>query len=188
LKVVRDDRTSDSELAEALRNGRTDALEKLVERYNSMVFSICYRLLNSKDESHDATQQVFLNVLRGVAKFRGNSSFKTWLYSIALNECRSRLKRKKIFEEIDVLLDIKSIDPLQERTLETRRRKEALRASLKSLPFKQRAAVTLRINDEMPFSEIARSLGCSVNSAKVNFQHGMNRLKEIIAGSYDEKK
>ena len=65
--------------------------------------------------------------------------------------------------------------------------KSLLQREIFKLPLKQRETITLRINEELPFSEIANILGCSANSAKVNFQHGVNQLNKVLKNEEEKK-
>jgi len=174
--------SDDRSLITAFRSGDEAAFDEIVDKYHKMIFGLCWRMLGSVENAEDATQQVFINVFRKADKFKGKSSFKTWLYSVAINECRNRIRkfRKYRFSELDnnTPAETEGID----EKLGTKQQKEMIRRGIERLPFKQRAVVNLRINEELPFREIASVLGSSVNSAKVNFQHGLNSLKEMIKG------
>jgi len=137
-------------------------------------------MLGNIDEAEDMTQQAFVNAFRQIAKFNGRSSFKTWIYAITLNLCRKKLRYKKIIPfqlEEGMIFDSHEN---AEVTLLEKQRKEMLQKVLPELPFKQRAVITLRINEELSFGEIAKILKCSMNAAKVNFQHGIRRLKKEL--------
>ena len=175
-------------LVEAFLKGESSSLETLIERHWKKVFYLCWRLLGNRDDAEEATQRVFISVFRNISKFRGDSSFKTWLYSITLNECRM-CGRKTVLERVP----IESTDNLEgtnnpESELYSKERVELLRKAILNLPFKQRAVITLRINEELAFKDIADALQCSVNSAKVNFQHGISRLKEMMGNGRNAKK
>ena len=76
---------SDDELVEKLRGGERDALTQLVKRYEAPVFQLVFRLIGNESDAEDVVQRIFVQTLQKVSGFRGRSSFKTWLYRIALN-------------------------------------------------------------------------------------------------------
>lgn len=162
--------------------GDEAALEKLIEKYRRMVYSLTWRMLGTAELAEEATQSVFVKLFKNIGKFKGKSSFKTWLYAIALNE--SRGYRRKLSREPAQAeeVDIPDLSSNPERDLSREEERDLLRGALARLSFKQRSVVTLRINDELPFAQIAEALGMSVNSAKVNYQHGFKRLQEILTG------
>lgn len=175
-------------LVEAFLKGDERSLETLIERHWKKVFNLCWRLLGNREDAEEATQQVFISVFRNIARFRGDSSFKTWLYTIALNECRMTGRKNSLnkisVEPADNLEDTSN----PEKEFYNKEKNELLHKAMLDLPFKQRSVITLRINEELSFKEIADATQCSVNSAKVNFQHGINRLKEMMGNEQDAKK
>jgi RNA polymerase sigma-70 factor (ECF subfamily) len=179
--------SDDQILAERIVEGDSNALTMLIEENWRKVFNFCWRMLGNREDAEEAVQQTFIAVIRNIKKFRGECSLKTWLFSIALNECRMSKRRRIADVSIAVLEDAIAEDGNPEDEASGREHSAMLRTALTQLPLKQRAVITLRINEELTFREIADALGCSENSAKVNFQHGINRLKkEIGYGGYEK--
>src|SRR5215203_5527850 len=85
----------DSRWLEQCRVGDSLAIERLVQTYHGAVYHLALSILDDSDEADDATQEVFVAALRALESFRGNASFKTWLFSITINMCRTRLQRHK---------------------------------------------------------------------------------------------
>src|SRR4030095_6915108 len=85
----------DSRWLEQCRVGDSLAIERLVQTYQGAVYRLALSILDDSDEADDATQEVFVAALRALESFRGNASFKTWLFSITVNVCRNRLTRHK---------------------------------------------------------------------------------------------
>jgi len=80
---------------EQCREGDSLAIEKMVHTYQRDVYRLALSILDDPDEAEDSTQETFLAALRGLSSFREDAAFKTWLFSIAINVCRSRLQRGK---------------------------------------------------------------------------------------------
>lgn len=180
--------SEDLTLVEAFLKGESSSLETLIEKHWKKVFNLCWRLLGNREDAEEATQRVFISVFRNISKFRGECSFKTWLYTVTLNECRISSRKagiKKAPEE-----SVESLEDKNNPEIEfySKERKELLRKALLELPFKQRAVIAMRINEELAFKDIAGALQCSVNSAKVNFQHGISRLKKMMESGHNAKK
>ena len=84
-----DSRSEEFELIEGLRTGKEQAYEALIQRYQQPVYNLIFRLLNDPADANDVVQEVFLKVFRNVGSFRGQSSLKTWVYRIAVNEAHN---------------------------------------------------------------------------------------------------
>ena len=80
----------DHRLISSLQAGDEDAYEQLIERFQSPVYNLAYRLLNDQSDASDVVQEVFLKIFRNVGNFRGDSSLRTWVYRIAVNESHNR--------------------------------------------------------------------------------------------------
>ncbi len=170
----------DSLIAEYI-NGNEAAFEMLIDKYRTMVFSLLWRMLGSREAAEDGTQAVFVKVFKNIRKFKGNSSFKTWVYSIALNEGRSSLRKlKKAPIQHNDEIEIEDSSGTPENEILDSEEKALLFRAMRELSYKQRAVITMRLNEEVPFKEIAAALGITENAAKVNFQHGYKKLKTII--------
>jgi RNA polymerase sigma-70 factor (ECF subfamily) len=179
--------SEDPRLIEEFRRGDSNSLETLIEKHWKKVFNFCWRLLGNREDAEEATQRTFIAAFRNIKKFRGDSSFKTWLFSIALNECRMSRRRNHPAGALPASAnDVENTENPEDEFYD-KERAALLRNALGRLPLKQRAVITLRINEELTFREIADALQCSVNSAKVNFQHGINRLKEMMGTGENEK-
>ena len=83
----------DAGLVDRARRGDTEAMNELVRRHHATVYRTALGILRDEDRAQDAAQETFLKAMRGLAKFRGDAAFKTWLVSIAVNEARGLLRR-----------------------------------------------------------------------------------------------
>jgi len=155
--------------------------EKIVVEYQRTIYNLCYRFLGNHADASEAMQKTFLKAYEKLETFKGMSSMKTWIYKIGLNICRNHLRDRKHNVELDVnkAYPVKNSDPA-ENAIENEKR-QALYRALLELPFKQREAVCLRIYEDQSFSEIARITGRSINTLKVNFHHGLKKLKKILS-------
>lgn len=172
---------SDRELVEACLNGRADAFDVIVRRYQRQVYQLCFRFVGSQEDASDLAQDAFIRAYRGLRKFKGDSALTTWLYRIAVNVCLNRLgARSPRFEPVDAIERAdRHAEPPDAAVLRNERAAE-VRAAIARLPKKQRATLILRAYHELTHEEIAGILGSSVGAVKANFFHALANLKKLM--------
>ncbi len=171
---------SDRELVDRFRAGDSSGFDQLVRRYRQPIYYLAYRYLANQADAADLTQQVFVKVFRSLGGFRGASSVRSWIYRIAVNACLNHLRdhrREKPAPIPEEALVTPATGPLRLIADERARR---LRRAITRLPPRQRTVLELRIYDDLRFREIADLVGCSENSAKVNFHHAVTRLRSLL--------
>jgi RNA polymerase sigma-70 factor (ECF subfamily) len=194
-------REDDCVLLQGLRSGDETAYETLIQRFEQPIFNIVSRLLDDPADSADVVQEVFLKVFRNVVAFRGESSIKTWIYRIAVNEARnqrrwfSRHRRQEVNLETDEPVDAyqgghqKSYqhflpDPGRspfDLTLD-RETQVLIEAALAEVNPKFRAALVLREIEGMSYEEIGEILEISLGTVKSRILRGRDALKKHLAG------
>lgn len=172
----------DQQLITRARAGDEHATDALVRRYLADVYAVTLRVLNDVELAQDAAQETFLNALRGLPSFRGESSFRTWLLRIAVNSARTVARRHFQRREVslEVVQDVVAIEIDTAQAVTTRMEAERVRSVVEQLPEKQRLAVSLRINQGLSYQEIGKILGCTEGAARVNYHLGMKRLRELV--------
>lgn len=164
------------------KSGDGGALGVLVERHHAALFRTALAILGDDDDAADAAQGAVLRAAAALAGFRGESSFRTWLLRIGTNEARALMRRKARRRQEPVAplwsLAEEGTDPAESAV----RRTEIARmeAALARLPEKQRLAVTLRIYEGLSFREVGQVLGSSEGAARVNYHHGLRKLRESL--------
>src|SRR5205814_8342144 len=168
-------------LIDACRAGTSGAFELLVERHRRSVYQLCYRFVGNHEDASDLSQDVFLRAHRGLKNFRGHSSIATWLYRIGVNVCLNRVSAKQpVVEAIDAReFEDAGAESPSDRMLRAERGAR-VRAAIRQLPPKQRAALVLRTYHELSHQEIADVLGSSVGAVKANFFHALGSLKRLL--------
>lgn len=179
------DGPEDAELLARARRGDEQSLELLVRRHQGGVYRFLLNFLRDEDQAADAAQDTFLRALSRLDSFRGDSSFRTWLFAIARNEAlnlsRSQSRRREETLQPGDLVsgDAEAPDQAAIRAEQLYR----VRQALQRLPEKQRLSVSLRLFEEMSFKEIGVLIGSSEGAARVNYHYGIGRLREWL----DEK-
>ena len=191
-------RSEDAALAAALRSGVESAYETLLERFEQPVFNMISRLMADPVDAPDVVQEVFLKVFRYIGSFRGDSSLKTWIYRIAVNEARnhrrwfSRHRRQEVAIEAglgtesgethgysDWLADPgrSPYDTTLDRETET-----LIEQALGQVNPKFRAALVLREIEGLSYEEIAEILQISLGTVKSRILRGREALRKQLAG------
>lgn len=195
----------DSLLVKRAQEEDDAAFAELVRRYERKVYNICYRMLGSEEEASEALQDAFLRAYHFLKKFKGKSTFYTWLYRIATNVCLTRLrkrktaltspyedvgsngkirKRKPIFVSSDVIGEIPDASKSPERLVRQRELREALNQAVNELPNEFRTVVVLRDFEGLSNREVSKVLNLSVPAVKSRLHRGRlflrNRLEQYI--------
>ena len=173
---------SDEELVRRAQAGDRRAMDLLVERHHGVVFRTCVAILGDEDHAADASQDCFIKAFRALNRFRGEAAFRTWVLAIAGNEARGLLRKVGRRKERG-LEDVGTIaasghDP--SAVVALRAEADRIRVAVGQLPEKQRLSVTLRIEDGLSFREIGEIIDSSEGSARVNYHHGIRRLRELL--------
>jgi RNA polymerase sigma-70 factor (ECF subfamily) len=171
----------DAALVNACAAGRRDAFDVLVERHRRSVYQLCFRFVGRHEDAADLAQDVFLRAYRAIGKFRGHSSFSTWLYRIGVNVCLNRVAVKvPVMTPIDDQNQLASPAADPAGRLIQADRAARVRAAVARLPEKQRVTVILRIFQDLSHREIADVMGSTVGAVKANFFHGLGSLRKML--------
>jgi RNA polymerase sigma-70 factor (ECF subfamily) len=186
---------ADLHLVECLREGSERAYEELLIRFQQPVYALALRLLDDQAEACDVVQEVFLKVFRNVGSFRGQSTLKTWIYRITVNEAHNARRWFFRHRRAEVELDKnpeesrnwKEIIPDRGRSpFEAAFDGEQhimIEAALKRINPIFREAVALRDISDLAYEEIAEILGVSLGTVKSRILRGREALREELVGS-----
>ncbi len=187
----------DHRLVSALQAGDEQAYEQLIERFQNPVYNLAYRLLNDQADASDVAQEVFLKIFRNVGNFRGDSSLRTWVYRIAVNESHNR--RRWLFRHrrgetgIDETFEDsdgreKPLMDSGETPFDFTVNREALgllEEALAGINPVFRAALVLREIEDMSYDEIAEILEVSIGTVKSRIVRGREALRRNLATRLD---
>jgi RNA polymerase sigma-70 factor, ECF subfamily len=174
---------NDADLIKEFRKGSTEAFSELVEKYSRPLTMTIFRIIRDAEEAKDISQMVFLKAYEGLPRFVMASSFKTWLYSIAMNTVKDYLRKRRPLQVVDALDTLADpAEPPGDR-LDKEQNLLRLREAIERLPLKQRLTLQLRIYEEMDYEEIAELIGGSAGSARVNFFQAAKTLREKLGAT-----
>ncbi len=165
------------------RMGDPSALDRLVSLHHEVAFRVARGVLGDDDRAADAVQDAFIKAFRGLDRFRGDARFRTWLLSIVVNEAKGQLRRRSRRREsaLDEVAAVADPTPTVDVEVVVQDEARRARAAVERLPEKQRMAVTLRIDEGLSFREIGVLIDSSEGAARVNYHHGIRRLREMLA-------
>ena len=174
---------SDEELVEACQSGEASAFDVLVARWEDRIRGAAYRFLGSEEEARYVAQEAFLRAYQAIGTFKKEARFSSWLYQIATNLCRDRLRRRKTratvsleaLEESGPVM-VETRPGAHERLLE-RDLARAVRRAVDELPEEQREVVILKEYQELTFLEIAQALDVPVSTVKTRLYRGLDQLR-----------
>ena len=177
-------RNSDERLLAEYVAGDESALSRLIEQHGPGVSRFARRQLGSRHSwADDVTQDVFVTVARAARRFAGRSTFRTWLFGIALNVCRDYLRRERhtASDEVLAVVPDASLDPLQR--LERDERLRHVRAAVRGLTPQHRLVLRLRDAEDMSYDEIARVLGVPVGTVRSRLHNARAALASALTES-----
>ena len=165
-----------------------DAWETLVHECGNRVYGLSLRMLRHPQDAEDATQEVWERALASLSRFRGESSLATWLYSIAMNVCLTRIDRAARSRVVtmddplgdDLLIDPADDGPDAERCALSAEARVAIERALGELDPGFRAVILLRDREDLRYEEIAQILGIPINTVKTRIHRARLALQEKL--------
>jgi RNA polymerase sigma-70 factor (ECF subfamily) len=173
---------SDQELMELVQAGDYAPASVLFDRYSSRIYNFAYRFLRNNEAAEDATQEVFVKMMKRAHQFNGEAKLSTWLFSITANLCRDYLRKadNKSKENEETLVTIAAPDDSPEEQLAQRQVAERVRRALEMLTPEQKEAILLSRYQGLSYAEIAQVSGCSEGAVKTRVFRAMEALKRIL--------
>ena len=178
------DEISNSELVRKSQLGDKAAFEQLVIRHQDLVFSLAYKLTGNREMANDVAPEAFIRAWKAIEKFRGDSTFSTWIYRITVNTAWTLRKKAKKHNTLNIddtyepiVIDEKK-DP--ELVAINSDLSSVLINALDKIPIEQRIIVELKNIEGRSHKEIADYLDISVTAAKVRLHRAHQKLRQIL--------
>ena len=180
---------TDDQLVARAQEGDLPAFEELVKKYQREVYGLACRMVSDAEEARDLSQQAFLQAFVNIKSFRRDAQFRTWLFRIAINQCYNFLKgRKKFGDPIDCSeLNLAGEGASPEAELINQDDRRRLYEAMTQLPTKQRAVITLKIEQGLSYEEISQVLGGTAGAARVNYCQALKTLKKYMQSEDDHE-
>jgi RNA polymerase sigma-70 factor (ECF subfamily) len=181
--------TEEQTLVERFRRGDDSAFDRIVERHSAEIAALANRLLGWPQDVDDVVQDVFVAALVGLRKFRGDCRLRTWLFTIAINKCRSH-RHRRIFRLRRTDLD--HVEPelccgeAAQHPAVAEETSARVRRAVRALPQKYREVVVLRYLQELETNEICTALRISTNALQVRLNRARNRLRAELTELVEE--
>ena len=183
--------TREQQLVSAARQGDMAAFESLVRLYEKRVFALTLRMCGDREDAAEAAQEAFLAAWQGLAFFRGDSSFSTWLYRLASNACVDLLRRESrrraaagpSLDDEELNLEVPDEMPSPQDEAERRELREEIERGLAALSPEHREVLVLRELHQLSYDEIAETLDLDVGTVKSRISRGRKQLRNFLLKS-----
>ena len=177
---------TDEELVDAFQGGDLAAFDVLVYRWDRKIQAAIYRIMGTEEEARDICQEAFLRAYRALGSFKREARFSSWVYQIALNLCRDRMRRNRgrtivsldELEEAGNGLMQKGPTPLE--LVEAGDVSRAVASAVAALPAEQREVIVLKEYQDLTFVEIAEILGVPLSTVKTRLYRGLGQLRHRL--------
>jgi len=175
---------NDTALVGFARSGDGEAFDELVRRYRSDVYRTAYRYMKNREDAWDLTQESFVKAHGAVRRFRGDSSFKTWLLRITANRCKDFFKKRRLktrpLDDIAEGYTPVSPDANPSGRLEAKEMGLAIEAAVSKLSDNHKLAFELREYEGYSYQEMAEVMGCSLGTVMSRLHHARKRLQAML--------
>lgn len=178
---------TDEELIAAFQKDVTPAFNELVARYKDPLTNFVFRFVGDRDDCDDIVQEAFVRVYRNKHAYKPIAKFSTWIYTIATNLAKSRLRQRKLRNMFsigdggeDALSDIPDEQARPDRTTDSSLAAGRIQKALDALPVKFREVVVMRDIQELSYEEIAAVTGLNIGTVKSRINRARSQLQEML--------
>ncbi len=183
------ERQTDEELIVGFQKGNTAAFDQLVGRFKDPLTNYVFRFLGDWDECSDVVQETFVRVFQNRDSYKPIAKFSTWIYTIATNVAKSRLRRRGFMQLFSFLsrrdeengaFEVPDESSRADLRLESSMEEQRIQKALDALPLKYRQVVVLRDVQELSYEEIADITGLTLGTVKSRINRGRQKLQEML--------
>lgn len=187
----------DPDLIAGFLKGDEEDFTRLVVKYQHKIYNLCYRILGDRDEAQDMAQEVFLSVHKSLKDFRGDSLFSTWVFRVAVNHCKNRIKylgRRQYYHSVsldqprvgadpdegELHHEVEDEGPNAESQLSSEEIQKLVQDAISSLDPDHRIVILLRDIQDLSYEEIADVVGIKVGTIKSRIHRARIELKKKL--------
>src|SRR5713226_5429792 len=189
---------SELDLVKQCQAGDAEAFDQLVIRYRTRVFAMIYNMVHNEQDAWDLAQDSFVKAWKSIKRFRGRSSFYTWIYRIVMNVTIDWLRKKHVKGagvEFDDTIQLREVNPASktlpkanplpyERMQRTEIR-EKIDNAIAHLSPEHRAVILMKETEGMQYHEIAEALGCSIGTVMSRLFYARKKLQNLLKDVYE---
>ena len=169
---------------ELAKQGDQVAFRQIMVRYQDFVYSICLTMLKDRHLAQEAAQDSFVKVYKSIRRFKEDSKFSTWLYTLAYRTCLDYLKKKKrMIENLDHQYGLINSDISAQASMEEKERASLMRDAMNKLPEFDRRVLELYYLQDMNIRELSKIMGLKENNIKVRLHRSRKLLREELTKS-----
>ena len=182
------DRTDDRLMTDYV-GGDENALRTLVERWEQPVFAFLVRMLGSPEEAEDLCQDTFMKLITAANRYQPEGKFQSWLFRIAGNQARSKLRRRKILRWLPLTNEYDNAPapgPDALDTLAGREEQHIVQVAIARLPERQRQALALKQYQDLSYQEIADAMDTTISSVQMLLHRAMTALRKDLTTRRDK--
>ncbi|MGC6423531.1 MAG: RNA polymerase sigma factor [Lentimonas sp.] len=185
------DRDLDWAVVQKVRSGNVGAYDQLVQKYREQIFSVIYNMTSNREDASDLTQETFIKAFQAIGRFKGKSSFFTWIYRIAINATMTFLKKRNrrrfiSYENIDE--EVSNSEIFERLTVKNQTEKgallselqEKLNDALQKLSLKHRTVVVLHEIEGLEHAEIAEITKTSIGTVRSRLYYAKQQLQNYL--------
>jgi RNA polymerase sigma-70 factor (ECF subfamily) len=189
---------SELDLVQRCQKGDSEAFDELVTRYRTRVFGMVYNMVHNEQDAWDLAQDSFVKAWKSIGRFRGKSSFYTWLYRIVMNVTIDWIRKKQIKgtgAEFDDAIQLREIEPasktvpkpdaLPSENMEQAEIRAQIDRAIAQLSPEHRAVILMKEIEDMQYNEIAESLGCSIGTVMSRLFYARRKLQNLLKDVYE---
>ena len=167
----------DTQLIRQIKAGKTEALDELIQKYYSDIYTYCYRRIGSEADAQDITQEVFLHFCRNFDSYTHRGKCKNYLYVIARNLCINTIQKKTPVSLEEVWDEMLPGTDVVESKIEMA---NSVEPALNALPDGQKEVILLRFYHDLKLKDIADIMGENLSTTKYRLNQGLKRLGELL--------
>lgn len=171
--------------------GSVGAFEDIYKAYADFVYNVALRVVSNMDEAQEVTQEVFITVYRKLKSFKFKSSFKTWIYRIAINSAINSAKKRSKEQSRTVGFNDenkfnRTVDSVSDK-IEKEQHEKTISTLLEALTPDQRACIVLRNIEGLGYQEMSESLGININTVRTRLKRAREKLMTLRKGMVENE-
>jgi RNA polymerase sigma-70 factor (ECF subfamily) len=189
---------SELDLVKRCQAGQTEAFDELVARYRTRIFAMIYNMVHNEQDAWDLAQDSFVKAWKSIKRFRGKSSFYTWMYRIVMNVTIDWLRKKQVKGagvEFDDAIQLREVnpasktlpkaEPLPYERMERTEVRMRIDNAIAQLSPEHRAVILMKETEGMQYHEIAEALGCSIGTVMSRLFYARKKLQNLLKDVYE---